>query len=78
MTALTACSRQVVRTEYVRQQVPSLPSEPSYYPVKWGKGTDGTYFVDQMNAKNLLKNIELMKGYQKDLRTILLDLKQEK
>lgn len=78
MTSLIACSHQVVKTEYVKQQVPGLPAEPSYYPVKWSKGADGTYSMDQMNAKNLLKNMELMKGYQKDLRTILLDLKQEK
>ncbi len=78
MASLIACSRQVVRTEYIRQQIPSLPSEPSYYPVQWGKGTDGTYFVARMNAKSIRKNMELMKDYQKDLRTILLDLKEAK
>lgn len=78
LTTLMACSHQVVRTEYVKQQIPAVPAEPNYYPVKWGKGTAGTYFVDQMNAKSLLKNMELMKGYQKDLKTILLDLKEAK
>jgi uncharacterized lipoprotein YmbA len=36
LTLLTACSSpQIVRTEYVYQQIPPLPEAPVMYPVQW-------------------------------------------
>lgn len=67
------CSHNYVRTEYIRQNIPELPVEPEYYSVQWEK-KEGSYCVSPENAKKLLKNIELMKGYQKELRLILEEL----
>lgn len=65
----------MVRTEYIKPSLPELPEEPVYYRVIWHKvGQD--YCVDEKNAKNLLKNIELMRSYQNDLKTILESLKE--
>lgn len=75
--SLIACSstKQIVKTEYIKQQVPDLPKEPEYYPVQW-QSKDGIYYFDTENAKNLLKNRELDKGYQKEMRTILEHIKE--
>jgi hypothetical protein len=71
LLSLTACSgNQVVRTEYIRPYIPELPEEPEYYTVKWQR-LEGRYCLDPDNAKSLLKNIELMKGYQDELREII-------
>ena len=76
LICLTACSseRQVIKTEYIKQQIPPLPAEPQYYPVEFRK-IDNNYCLDAQNAKNLLKNRELDKGYQQELREILQGLK---
>lgn len=79
LTLLTACSSvpaQVVKPEYVYQQIPSLPAAPEMYPVKWQRQGSG-YLLDEQNAKSLLKNWELQRGYSVDLRTILEGLKRE-
>ena len=55
---------------YVEPVFPSIPPEPVYFPVQW-RTVDNLYCLDEENAQNLLKNIELMKGYQKKLKTIL-------
>ena len=85
--SLTACSqRQIVKTEYIRQQIPELPKEPEYYSVQWQVitplhppldkgGIERGYCVDADNAKSLLKNREIDKGYQQELKTILEQLK---
>lgn len=67
--------RQIVRTEYVRQQVPPLPEPPDYYPVAFVKRGDSYCLETPEDAKNLLKNRALDKGYQGELRGILQDLK---
>jgi hypothetical protein len=36
-----------------------------------------SYCLDEGNAKNLLKNRELDKGYQEELQTILKHLKEQ-
>ncbi len=78
---LTGCSstkegRQIVKTEYIRQQVPPLPSRPEYYPVLFVK-KDGRYCTsDDDSARNLLKNRALDKGYQAEMRGSLEDMKQ--
>ena len=79
--SLTACTppRQIVKTEYIRQQVPPLPAVPEYYSVKfksveWAPG-QYDYCLDPGNAKNLLKNKELDKGYQEEMRDTLTQLK---
>lgn len=70
-------SQQIVKTEYIKQYVPELPTEPNYYSVKWNM-LNMYYCLDLENAKNLLKNYELMRGYQVEMRTILERLKEEK
>jgi hypothetical protein len=80
LLSLTACSgNQVVRTEYIRPDIPELPEEPEYYIVKWQKvgayGDTPLYCLDADDAKNLMKNIELMKGYQDELREIIEGLR---
>ena len=87
--SLTACSpRQAVKTEYIKQTIPELPKEPEYYPEKWQVitplhppldkgGIERGYCVDADNAKNLLKNRELGKGYQQELKIILEQIKGE-
>jgi hypothetical protein len=56
--------------------VPELPAEPTYYSVQLrGSAMPGWYCLDEANAKNLLKNFEIMKGYQVDMRQILESLK---
>jgi hypothetical protein len=67
----------IVKTEYVRQQIPDPPAEPDYYPVTFGKGGD-TYTLDEANAKALLMNRELEKGYSDEMRGILMNLKGQK
>ncbi len=64
----------MVRTEYIRQQVPSLPPEPDYYPVEFGVET-GKYYTDAEGARNLLKNHELTRGYMDEMKSILTNLK---
>ena len=87
--SLTACSsRQIIKTEYIKQQIPELPKEPEYYSVQWQVitplhppldkgGIERGYCVDADNAKNLLKNRELGKGYQQELKIILEQIKGE-
>lgn len=78
MACSTGCSlpaKQTVKIEYVKQQVPALPSPPEYYPVRFTV-KDGFYCLDSVeSAKGLLKNRELDKGYQGEQRNILLNLK---
>jgi hypothetical protein len=46
--------------------------------VAWqGKG-DGLWSLDELNAKNLLRNIELMRSYQSDMRIILEALQERR
>lgn len=68
------CSHSYVATKYIRQSIPEPPAEPEYYSVEWEK-KEGLYCVNPEGAKNLLKNIELMKGYQRELRLILEELR---
>jgi len=75
--SLIGCSgNQIVRTEYVLPQIPEIPEDPSYYSVIFEK-QNNNYCLSPDNAKNLLKNIELMKGYQLELKTILEGLKND-
>ena len=80
LLSLIACSpKPTLVKEYVKQTVPDIPKEPNYWSVQWTKQIVDNrvlYSLDEQNAKNLLKNIEVMKEYQKDLRTILESLKQ--
>ncbi len=71
----STATKQVIKTEYIKQQVPELPKEPEYYPVRWqGKGE--MYCVDAGGAKALLKNRERDKAYQEEMREILKHLKE--
>jgi len=60
----------------VRPELPEVPEEPSYYKVEFFKA-NGSYCLDHENAKSLLKNIELMRGYCSELKLILESLKGE-
>lgn len=75
---LIGCSatKQIVKTEHIKQQVPELPKEPEYYPVMW-LDKNGMYCINNEAAKNLLKNIEIMKGYQEEMQKILKHLKEQ-
>ena len=64
----------VTKTEYIKQQIPSLPSEPDYYPVTFEKA-GGSYCLNEEEAKALLMNRELEKGYSEEMKSILLNLK---
>jgi len=50
---------------------------PTFYPVAW-QAAAGNYCLDAETAKNLLKNVEIMKAYQNEMRQILLDLRGAK
>jgi len=65
-----------VKTEYVRQQVPPLPSRPEYYPVTFVKQDNRYCTSDDDSARNLLKNRALDKGYQAEMRGALEDMKK--
>jgi hypothetical protein len=52
-----------VRTEYIKQTLPAKPEPPKYYPVEWTVDEEGRYCLDEKNAKNLLKNMALMRDY---------------
>ena len=76
LIALTACStipEQVIKTEYIKQSIPPLPERAQYYSVKF-LFKDGGYWLDEINAKNLLKNKVLSDGYTKELEDILQGL----
>ena len=77
--SLIGCSpaKQIVKTEYIKQEVPSLPALPTFYLVIW-QMEGGHYCLDESQAKELLKNIEIMKGYQNEMREILQGLKDGK
>ena len=77
--SLTGCSpaRQIVRAEYVAPVIPDVPAVPEYWSVTWQAKGAGLWSLDERNAKNLLRNIELMKSYQTDMRVILEDLKDQ-
>jgi len=60
--------------------VPSPPPAPDYYPVEFqAPGSTPAsvplYCLDAENAKNLLMNRELDKGYQDEMKNILFNLK---
>lgn len=48
--------------------------EPEYYPVVFGICAEG-YYLDEENAKNLLKNLAIEDAYTADLKSILESLK---
>ncbi len=79
LASLIACSpaKQIVKTEYIKQEVPTLPALPTFYLVIW-KAADGNYCLDEAQAKELLKNVEIMKSYQGEMRGILQGLKNGK
>jgi hypothetical protein len=79
LTSSIACSpaKQVVRTEYIKQEIPSIPPEPAYYPIIW-RAVEGGYFLDELSARDLLKNIAIMRAYEREMREILQRLKEGK
>ena len=75
-TPLTGCTpaKQIVKTEYVYQAIPPLPTEPEYYPVVFGICAEG-YYLDEENAKNLLKNLAIGDAYAAELKSVLEGMK---
>lgn len=67
---LMGCTKSIVKTEYIKQEIPPLPEPPQYFDVHFQK-KDGFYCVTPDDAKNLLKNREIDKAYMQELRTIL-------
>ena len=75
-TPLTGCTpaKQIVKTEYVYPTIPPMPTEPEYYPVVFGRCAEG-YYLDEKNAKNLLKNLAIEDAHTADLKIILESLR---
>lgn len=79
LICLMACSQipqQITKTEYIEKTIPYIPEKPEYYKVNFIK-KDNLYCVDEVNAKNLLKNKVLLDNYTKELEDILIELKGE-
>ena len=72
---LTACCKPIVEKEYVRPEIPATPADPVLYDVRWTLA-DGFYRLDEENAKNLLKDWELLRAQLDDLKTILDGLRK--
>jgi len=60
----------------VKQPIPEIPSEPVYLPVSWSV-REKLYCVSEDDAKALGVNVELMRGYSKDMRLIFEGLKEK-
>ena len=78
--SLTACSslaHQIVRTDYIKQDIPAPPAVPDFYPVQF-QGSGALYCVDEGSAKNLLKNFDLMREYEDEMLGIITDLREAK
>lgn len=73
---LIACSTPLTKIEYIYPEIPVSPAYPEYYSVIWSKDAD-KYCFDESNAKNLLKNFELIKSSDKEMRKILESLRRE-
>ena len=71
---LTGCGT-ITKTIYIEKEIPYIPTKPEYYSVEWQSMT-GLYCIDEDNAINLLKNRELDKSYQEEIRNILENLKE--
>ena len=70
LTICACCSPSTVDYRYLERPIPAIPAEPWYYPISRATGTDG-YRFDVQNFKNLIKNIELLKGNRDELREII-------
>lgn len=68
--SLISCSA-IVRTEYVKPIIPSLPEKPVYYSVVF----DNDLKLTEQYARNLLKNRELDLGYTRQLEIIIEGLR---
>lgn len=77
LLSLTACSHApLVKTEYIRPEVPAIPAMPQMYDVRF-QASGGCYCLDEDNAKNLLKNILLLQAHDTAVTGILESLKKE-
>lgn len=77
---LMACSttpKQIIKTEYIYQQVPPLPEKPKFLSVEWVKTGEGMYCIDAENAKRLLINITLQQEHEEEMKKILEGLKTD-
>lgn len=79
----SGCCKPIVEKEYIQVTIPDIPADPEFYPVTWGtircpvydeKQTCFYYYLDEKNAKNLLKDWELNRSQTEDLKTILKGL----
>lgn len=70
---MVGCS-SIVKTVYIKQELPYIPEKPDYYGVTFHE-IERRYCLDENNAKNLLKNRILDLGYMEELRKILDGLK---
>ena len=74
LVSWAGCSSPIRKTEYAKPTIPELPAPPEYYEVVWQK-VDGLYCVDANNAKNLLKNRILDKGFVEQHQEIIEGLR---
>jgi hypothetical protein len=66
---LMGCSG-ITKTIYVKPTLPPMPDKPSYYAYEF----DDDLKLNEDNAKNLLKNMELMKDYIRQLEEYIKGL----
>lgn len=71
------CCKPIIEKEYIQITIPSIQADPDFYSVKWGmlncpfNEKEMCYYLDETNAKNLLKDWELSSSQREDLKTIL-------
>lgn len=58
----------ISRVSYIKPTIPQMPVKPVFYAVIFGQGD---YCLDERNAKNILKNKELMDDYTRQLEAII-------
>jgi hypothetical protein len=76
------CCKPIIEKEYIQITIPDTSADPEFYSVKWGmlkcpfNEKEMCYYLDETNAKNLLKDWELKDAQVEDLKTILKGLRR--
>lgn len=70
LALLTACSAPVVDHRYIERTIPAPPAEPDYYALSWTQ-QGGWYCLDTEGARALMKDVELLRGNEQEMRRTL-------
>lgn len=76
------CCKPVIEKEYIQITIPDVSPDPDFYSVKWGmlncpfNEKEMCYYLDETNAKNLLKDWELSESQKSDLKIIIKGLRR--